>query len=163
MLATALALGALLAGTASPVNAEDVGAGCTVSGGANFFPSAPPYEYDIEGIAYYGPLANAPGLRSWTRFRYRLDGVLPPGPHSNVNIRLYEHGTLKYGLNSPDDRDGRVWYDIRPASPPITYVEAPPRDDDVRDHRSDDVVQFEAIFDRSRAGDPRCTATSGRV
>jgi hypothetical protein len=160
-LAAILAAGALLAGLPGPGYADDVGAGCAVSGGGGFL--GIPYDYDITAIAYYGPVTNAPGLRAWTRFRYRLDGVLPPGDSSNVNIRLYEANTLKLAVDSPDDRHGRVWYEVRPASPTLTYVGAPPRDDDVRDHRSDDVVRFEAIFDRPRRSDPSCTAITGRV
>jgi hypothetical protein len=161
ILAVVLAAGALLAGLATPAHADAVGAGCEVRGNQLYPPVG--YTFRLDGIAYYGLLTNAPELRVWTRFRYRLrqtinSGADLTGNRSNANIRLYEGSRLVREIKSPDDRLLDRWYEI---TPPLTLTHvgsAAPHD-----HRSDDVVKFEGIFDLQIAYDPRCTASTRRV
>jgi hypothetical protein len=98
----------------------------------------------------YRTVPGAPGFYRWTQFQYRLDGIRL-GDHSNVNVRLYEAGTLKFENRSPDNVDPGYWHYVMPSSPPITRV------------TSSDWIEFETIFDLARRGDPRCTARTGRV
>jgi hypothetical protein len=161
ILAVVLAAAALLAGLATPAHADQVSAACEVQG----FRLYPPVGYTLrlDGTAYYGPVTNAPGLRTWTRFRYKLGPKVWSGPDitggkSNVNIRLYEGARLVREIKSPNDRVSHVWYEVTAPFPTFTHVGtgAP------HDHRSDDVVRFEGIFDLILASDPRCTASTGR-
>jgi hypothetical protein len=174
-LAMALAVGALLAGLAAPANAsQDVRiavppttatltklakvattsywftpeGSCTRSSGGNFFTVG--YDYTVTAKAVYRPVPGAPGFYQWTQFQYKLDGILL-GSHSNVNVRLYEAGTLKFEDRSPDNVSPGIWHYVMPTSPPITRS------------TSSDWIEFETIFDRARRSDPRCTARTGRA
>lgn len=147
-LTVVLVAGTLLAGWATPAHSDQIEVRCSTRA-SNFFG-------EITGIAYYGPLINDPHVRVWTLFRYKVDGIVV-GNKSNVNIRLYEAGVLKMEIKSPDDRQRGVWYEVRPDFVVLTLVGGPEGE---HDHRKDDVVAFEGIFDRGRRPDPRCTAYS---
>lgn len=158
MLIMALVAGALFAGLVTPANADQIEVRCSTE----IETSIPPFNLiygEITGIAYYIPVANAPGLRAWSRFRYKVDGI-NIGTKNNVNIRLVEGGVQKLEIKSPDDRRRGVWYEVRPNSPVFTLVGGP---EGPHDHRTDDVVSFEGIYDNSRRRDPRCTAYSPRL
>jgi len=170
-LAMALVAGALLAGLVAPANAsqEDRLAvprnatftrvattsywftpegSCTRSSGGSIF--TPPYTFTVTAKAVYRTVPGAPGFYQWTQFQYRLDGIRL-GDHSNVNVRLYEAGTLKFEDRSPDNVDPGYWHYVLPSSPPITRA------------TSSDWIEFETIFDLARRSDPRCTARTGRA
>jgi hypothetical protein len=95
-------------------------------------------------------------LRTWTGFRFMVHGGDPDEDHNNVNIRLSEFGDVKFSYNSPDSLEFNRWYSIRPASPVHTCIYGPSGE---HDHRSNDVLKVEGIFDMSGIVDPRCTAT----
>ena len=146
---------ALVAGLAAPAHASQTPQfGCGVSGGGPVG-----YDYDLTAIAYYEPAAGLPGLRKWTKFRYRVDGIII-GDSNNISIRLSEGGTVRFAYDSPDNRHAGVWYEVIPSVPIFTFIEG---SGDPHDHRSDDVVTVHAIFDRPRRSDPNCTATSARL
>jgi hypothetical protein len=171
-LAMALAAGALLTGLVVPANASPEDSppvvvrnatftqttttsywftpegSCTRSSGGNFF--TPGYTFTVKAKAVYRTVPGAPGFYQWTQFQYMLDGIRL-GDHSNVNIRLYEAGTLKFENRSPDNVDPGYWHYVMPTSPPITRA------------TSSDSLEFETIFDLARRSDPRCTARTGRV
>jgi hypothetical protein len=171
-LAMALAAGALLAGLAAPANASPESrvalppngalvsklvttsywftpeGSCSRSSGGDFF--TPGYSFTVTAKAVYRPVPGAPGYHQWTQFQYKLDGIRL-GSHSNVNVRLYEAGTLKFEDRSPDDVAPGYWHYVMPTSPPITRA------------TSSDWIEFETIFDLARRPDPRCTARTGRA
>ncbi len=122
---------------------------CERSSGGNIF--SPPYHFGFAGVAYFGNVPGNSGFRQWTLFRYRLDGVPSLGAKSNVTIRLYEAGTIKLEIESPDHVTAGAWHEVRPSSPAYTRA------------TSDVTVAFEVIFDRPLRGDPRCTAITGRA
>jgi hypothetical protein len=92
-------------------------------------------------------------VRRWSTFSYRL--IIVEGVNStnknNVNIRLYELDNLVYALNSPDNRRYGIWYRVIPVNTVTTSLPA-------HDHRTRDMIEFEAIFDLPVATDPKCTA-----
>jgi hypothetical protein len=92
-------------------------------------------------------------VRRWLSFSYKLSVVAGSNTttKNNVNIRLYENETRVFTLYSPDDRRYGVWYGAVPESPLTTRLPA-------HDHRTKDMIEFEAIFDVTAANDPRCFA-----
>jgi hypothetical protein len=97
----------------------------------------------------------ASGVRTWTTFHYLVHGGRFSEVSSNVNIRLSEHGDRVYTYDSPDNREYNRWYDLRPAEPVRTTAGS--------DHRTNALLEVEAIFDREYTGgagsDPRCSTS----
>jgi hypothetical protein len=169
-LAMTLAAGALLAGLAIPAHASQdliVGkptkvpftiilstpeARCAVHSDGRVFPPSPPYDYEFTGVAYY--TSAGPAWRRWTSFRYRIDGlVTDPGNKSNVNIRVLDGTTVRMDMDSPDNRVPGVWYTVTPELGSVFTQTA----------GANDSVEFEAIFDQPRRGDPRCFVYTPRI
>ncbi len=153
MSALALVAGLLAAGLAAPTHAaaaQTAQVRCEVSGGGSLF--NPPYDYWIDAYATYDSVPGNPGFRQWTGYSFRLDGVVPPGDQSNVNIRLYDGNVLIFAWNSPDNIHPRVWYAVHQGGIHYTTTSA-----------VDDVVSFQAIFDRPRRSDPNCTTRTPPV
>jgi hypothetical protein len=110
--------------------------------------------YKIMAVAYYVDNTIGPGLRRWYEFQYKF--TTPLGTtRNNVNIRLSESGQQVYAYNSPDDRREGVWYMLRPDRLVLTSIWGPQGE---HDHRANDLIEFEAIFDIPHDGDPHCTA-----
>jgi hypothetical protein len=99
--------------------------------------------------------SSATGLRTWTVFRYLVHGGRYSEVSSNVNIRLSEYSDRVYTYNSPDNREYNRWYALEPADPVRTTAG--------RDHRTNALLEVEAIFDREYTGgagsDPRCSTS----
>lgn len=110
--------------------------------------------YAISAVAYYTDDTVGPGLRRWYEFQYYLSTPLHR-PNNNVNIRLSESGQQVYSYKSPDDRRDNIWYKVRPDRLVLTSVWGPSGE---HDHRANDLIEFDAIFDVSQASDPHCTA-----
>ncbi len=103
--------------------------------------------------AVYVDNVDGPGIRTWTQFRFRLEGFSTT--HNNVNIRLTESGQTIYSWNSPDDlRSGQQY--IRNVN--VHSSAWGPLGE--RDHRSHDLIEFEGIFDIPGADDVSCTAST---
>jgi hypothetical protein len=160
LLSAGLGTGMLAAGLAAPGSrsqqathtvlfAQTEQVHCEVSKGPA--PLNPPYDYWIDAYATYDSVPGNPGFRQWESYTFRLDGLSPPGDQSNVNIRLFDGPVLIFEWHSPDNIHPRVWYVIFPG---IHYTTT---------SAVDDVVSFEAIFDRTLHGDPRCTARTPAV
>jgi len=103
-------------------------------------------------VAYY--TSAGPAWRKWTSFRYRIDGlVTDPGNKSNVNIRVLDGTTVRMDMDSPDNRVACVWYTVTPELGSVFSQTA----------GANDSVEFEAIFDQPRRGDPRCFVYTPRI
>jgi hypothetical protein len=85
-------------------------------------------------------------MRTWTGFRYRLQGGDSDEDSNNVIIRLYEYGAEKWAHSSPDSLSYNSSYVLRPATSVRTAIGAKV------------LITFGGIFDRSLAADPSCTA-----
>jgi hypothetical protein len=145
-LAAVLTAGALMVGINPVANATEVtGIYCELSTSEGIV------RIDANALYFDEP---STGIRSWRRFSYRLRGERDR-THNNVNIRVSESGRQVYAWNSPDDRVSGVWYNHRPTRAVHTSSYGPGGE---HDHRRDDLIEFQAIFDFFMDGDPRCTA-----
>jgi hypothetical protein len=116
-----------------------------------------PTIYRLVVSAEYDDNVVGPGVRRWTFFRFMVHGGFLEEDHNNVNIRLKESGRVVFAYNSPDNLEYNRWYGVRPGSPVRTSVWGPEGE---HDHRANDVLEVEAVFDRAGIADPRCTATA---
>jgi hypothetical protein len=85
-------------------------------------------------------------IRTWTGFRYRLQGGDSDEDSNNVIIRVYQNGTETWAYHSPDSLSYDHSYILRPPTLVQTTMGAKV------------LITFGGIFDRSLATDPSCTA-----
>jgi hypothetical protein len=148
-LAGTLLTGAFLIGMSSPAGADTVvETYCELQ-------HSPTSHLVLTASAYYVDEDDS-DLRRWTQFRYRLSTTGSfDRDKNNVNIRLSESGRQVYAWNSPDNRKTGVTYVHVPSDPVYTSSWGPSGE---HDHRRNDLIEFEGIFDLPQAADPRCTA-----
>jgi hypothetical protein len=147
-LAGTLLAGAFLVGMSSPANAAVAETYCELQ-------HSDRVHLALNARAYYVDDGDT-GLRRWTQFRYSLSTTgLLDRDKNNVNIRLSENGERVYAWNSPDNRETGVTYVHVPTDPVYTSIYGPSGE---HDHRSNDLVELQGIFDLPQTGDPRCTA-----
>jgi hypothetical protein len=111
----------------------------------------------VDARAYYTDNGDT-GIRNWYRFDYHIGGV-HDRTKNNMNIRVSESGRQVYAWNSPDNRHSSVWYTHTPTRPVHTSIYGPSGE---HDHRSNDLIELQGIFDFDHDADPRCTAWTKR-
>lgn len=136
-----------VAGAATPAYA-------TVTPEMSCFHTQPALIWRLHATAEYTDYST--GLRKWTSFRFMVHGGPESRDSNNVNIRMSEYGEQIFSYNSSDNLEFNRWYSTRPSSPVYTHLRGPNGE---RDHRTNALIEIEAIFDRDNAPDPRCTAT----
>jgi hypothetical protein len=109
--------------------------------------------YELTTYANYDDDVVAPGIRRWNYFRFMVHGGGYDRRSNNVNVRLLEGSRLVYEYESPDSLEFNRWYVARPSSPVYTKSWGPKGE---HDHRTNDVLRVEAIFDHAGGPDPSC-------
>jgi len=141
-----------LAGPAHAVNRNTPLISCTATGSVLQGTTT----FQLHGYATYRNNWPTAGIRDWLSFSYIIQGEIT-WDNNNVNTRLTENGVVKMTADSPDNRVADVWYTITPSFGPIRTSMYGPNGVPT-DHRTNDILQFEGIFDIPSHGDPSCTA-----
>jgi hypothetical protein len=118
---------------------------CSVAGGGLFGS----YNFNLVGRGYYRTVPGYPGFYEWYRFEYELGTLIDSGADSNnITVRMFESGRQRFtdSTQEIDVRRFNTRYVLEPTSPIYTRTTSPV------------TLEFSAIFDRPRRGDPNCTA-----